>query len=467
MEVSRLDYTNKRFKIIMPIKKAYEGEDGFYYIEYALSTLSKDLEKEQVTENGLKGMVEQAKNINGFEAHEYGLDDVIGPVVDSWIAEDELWVKVRVRPSLKDKIKELIDTGVRLGGSFGGICTKDFMKNGVRMLDEIILLDATLTPLPVNFDTLGSARESSKTCKNNLCGQITKSIRNRYFKKLKEDKNLNSQTIEAKNISLSGERSFEFIRAAVSSQVYSEYDTWDTWAFVLETFPNSETVAVELHSDGGIRLYEIPYTIDDAGDVTLGDPVEVDAQHVKKMMEIFKVKSKFKNPNGGDKMDKKEFTGLLQENNDALAKSIVEALKQDESVSPKKSEPEKVEAKEVDEDKLAEKVTANVLKALGIEIKEEEPEKDAGIIVIDQKALEERDSELIKKALLTIAKQREGQRQSKSVGGGKFEQPQTEVNKTEESEETKTVGGQPVLKTKSITDLAKGVVERSGLIKQS
>ncbi len=97
------------------------------------------------------------------------------------------------------------------------------------------------------------------------------------------------------------------------------------------------------------------------------------------------------------------------------------------------------------------------MKALGIEIKEEEPEKDTGIIVIDQKALEERDSELIKKTLLTIAKQREGQRQSKSVGGGKFEQPQTGA--TEELEETKTVGGQPALKTKSITDLAKGVVE--------
>ena len=69
-----------------------------------------------------------------------------------------MFIKVRVRPSLKDKIKELIDTGVRLGGSFGALYVEDFVDKGIRQLVKVKLLEGSLTPLPVNWETLGTAR---------------------------------------------------------------------------------------------------------------------------------------------------------------------------------------------------------------------------------------------------------------------------------------------------------------------
>jgi len=62
-------------------------------------------------------MIKQAKNINGFEGHNYGLDSVIGPVVDAWKEKtgksQMMYVKVRVKPSMEKTIKELVETGVR------------------------------------------------------------------------------------------------------------------------------------------------------------------------------------------------------------------------------------------------------------------------------------------------------------------------------------------------------------------
>lgn len=444
-----MDYTNKRFKVIMPLRKGYFADDGFYYIEYGLSTNTKDLEGERASDDCLKGMVEQAPKINGFEAHEYGLDDTIGPVVDSWVAKENgiemMYVKVRVKPSLTEKIKEHVDTGTRLGGSFGGICLKDHMEKGVRVLDEVLLLDATLTPLPVNFDTLGSAREATKECKNGVCRQIYKSIEDRYFKKTKEkptnreeeDNNV-IEPLKTKGLSIAGNDSYEHIRQMVAEAVYDKYDTFDSWSWVIETFP--ESVWIELHSEEKTRFYEIPYTIDDdTGKVSLGEPVEVETQNMEKMIKSLKLESK--EPKEDITMDKEEMKELLDANKQSILDEVKELIKTPEptpAVEVEK-EVEVPEVKEVDENKIAENVTANVLKALGIEPEEEEPEPEAKLVVMDAKALEQRDEELIQKALKTIAKSREGKPKSKRLGGPKFINPEEKSEPEAETKEVKKV----------------------------
>lgn len=528
------NYTNKRFKIIMPLLKGYFEDDGFYYIEYGLSTNTTDLENERASPECLQDMVKQATNINGFEAHEYGLDETIGPVVDAWIATENdmemMYVKVRVKPSITKKIKEHVDTGTRLGGSFGGLYEEDHLEGTVRVLDKIKLLDATLTPLPVNMDTLGTGRESSKTCKNGICRQITKSIEKRYFEKAKKsdyivnqicydnakkqikadeinngpwskptfadfdsdiseykkyalavhpdmDESLSGSygfeigkngkiyrqgVIAAKNAASGGrskagkntaiynaadellqlideeededviksfktkaqtlneDDSYESIRDSISAALREKYDIGPDsrdWLWVKLTFP--ESVVVEWYENGEDKLYEIPYSIDEAGEVTLGDPVEVEEQYVTKKMEVFKIKSK---NDGDDTMDEKTVQKMIEDNNKTLLDGVKALIKPEE---PKKeAEVEKV--KTIDENQLTENVTKGVLKALGVETEEPEKEPESGIIVMDKKSLSELLEESGQKALLAFAKQREGTRKSKSVGGSKFEIPKTE-----------------------------------------
>ena len=178
------NYVNKKFNTILPLTKATTESDGYYYLEFGLSTDTPDLEGDRVTEECLDDMIQQAKSLNSFQVHQYGLNDIIGPITDSWKTVKDgvrmMMIKVRVRPSMKDQIKELVDTGVRLGGSIGGIYQRDSVKDGVRELEQVKLLEGSLTPLPVNWDTLGTAT-GSKSCPGGLCKQIIKSIESKYF----------------------------------------------------------------------------------------------------------------------------------------------------------------------------------------------------------------------------------------------------------------------------------------------
>lgn len=192
------DYVNKKFKVVFPLAKGYDGDDGYYYLDFALSTTDVDLEREQVTPECLDDMIQQAKSLNSFQCHQYGLNDIIGPIVDSWKETtdkaEQMIIKVRVRPSLKDMIKELIDTGVYLGGSFGGLYVKDHMEKGIRKLDQVKLLEGSLTGLPANWATLGTAEEGAapqqkSKCPGGICKQIFKSLHKKYqSNELEDDK---------------------------------------------------------------------------------------------------------------------------------------------------------------------------------------------------------------------------------------------------------------------------------------
>ena len=445
------------------MQKAYEDKDGNYYIEFALSTTDIDLEKEQMTEKAIDSMVEQAKNINSFEAHQYGLNDVIGPVVDAWKSKNkELWVKVLVIPSMASKIKELVDNGVRLGGSIGGLYVKDFMERGVRKIDEVLLLDATLTPLPVNFQTLGTARSASKTCKNNICRQIMKSIDEKYFKK-----NETGGVNIPKNKKDSMEELQDNLRVAVQEK-FNKEDPWDVW--IKLTFTDS--VIVKVYENGEDKLYEIPYTTSEDNTIELGEAIEVEEQYVAKRMEVLNIKEfnvdedylqsdaykefvekEFKEDKGGNIM-KEELKKELTVFGEAMGKTIVEGLK--EAIKPPEAEDlENVKVKSIDKEELAEEITQNVIKALGIEMEtESQEESDSKIVIMDSKAFHESQEDLIKKTVLELGKSNPGQRKSNPLGNPKF------VDETAPSEPS---ADKPV--NKSIRQMAEESVNKNPLVK--
>ena len=301
-------------------------------------------------------MAEQATGINMYMEHKYTDETTLGPVVEAEIRDNTLWVKGRVRKSKTDKVNDILEAGTHMGGSFGGICKKDYInESGSRMLDKVNLLDATFTPMPVNQATLGTASLEYKDC--TVCNQIIKSIERKY------DINISNKDVED-----------------------------------VETLKE---------------------------DIT---------------------------------MDKEEMKELLDANKASILDEVKELIKTPEPEPTPAVEVEKEvevpEVKEVDENKIAENVTANVLKALGIEPEEPEAEPEAKLVVMDAKALEQRDEELIQKALKSIAKAREGEPKSKRLGGPKFMTPHEPTEPEDETKEVKKV---------STRKAAEMLAERKGL----
>lgn len=285
-------------------------------------------------------MAEQATGINMYMEHKYTDETTLGPVVEAQIRDNTLWVKGRVRKSKTDKVNDILEAGTYMGGSFGGICQKDYInKAGSRMLDKVNLLDATFTPMPVNTATRGTA--TMKDC--TVCGQIFKSLEHKYNVK---------QEIDEKKVN------------------------------------------------------------------------NIDSDKIDKSKSTMEDKTM-------DENEINQIKELLVENNKSLVEAITETLKEPEPAEPE-PEPEPEPAKEINKDELIQDVTQGLIKALGINTEPEPEPDDNKIVIMNQKTLEEHDNEIIQKALKTIAKKREGTRQSKSLGGPKFMTPtdtQTEPEK--------------------------------------
>ena len=467
----------------MPLTKGYDGGDGYYYLEFALSTTDVDLENEQVTDECLDDMINQAKSLNSFQCHQYGLDDILGPIVDAWRDTKAMFIKVRVvMPELAAKIKKLVDGGVRLGGSLGALYLEDFVDKGIRQLVKVKLLEGSLTPLPVNWETLGTAQEATKTvtdkCPGGICKQIFKSLHKKY-----------NPEMEVKDMTKTEDNSFEALRSKIWKAIREKYTskTQDDGLYsgIWTMLTYKDSVIVETWDDS---FYEIPYTVDDAGDVEIGDPVEVDKQYVAKKLEIFKIKdikdisvdegrvledSRIykinKSLEDGDMLDdktKKEIAEItaeaVKEATKAGNKELLDGMK--EIFKPPQEggsgEPEGTEGSggpgaspAIDQEALTKSVTESVLKTLGLEV-EEEPEEpnELGTKELDFSKVEERITQNVIKG---IRDAREHKRKSKAVGNSdKFSSGE------EETSEDKGQKGEP--KKMKIKDVASKLAKIHG-----
>lgn len=447
--MKKFSFKNKKFKFNMPLYKADVEKDGYLYLEFALATTDVDLENEQLTSNALKDMVNQATGINVYLDHEYDLPHTVGPVIEAKVVGEVLWVKARVRKELEPTIQDILDSETKMGGSFGGFCEEDFLEEGIRKMDKVRLLDATFTPMPVNTATSGTGKASVNGC--TVCNQIFKSIKDKYG--LVDD-------LEVKNVTRTEEESYDAIMSAISAAINSKYGGPDGYSpvWLKLTFPDS-CIIENWEED---KLYELPYSIDEEGIVTLGEPVEVMEQYVEKKLEVFKTKAyeheepadyKKKNVKGSESMDETKVQEMIdnsvKKSNDELFNKIKGLVQPDED--PKDPNPSEVKA--IDEDLLTDKVTKGVLKALGIEEEEETPQDNGKLVIMDAKTFEDNQSELVKKTILGIVEAREGTRKSKSLGGSKFETPSEKEEKVE-----KTATGKM-----STKDAAKAIAERKGL----
>lgn len=186
--------------------------DGTLTLLGVASTSNPDLHGDVITTECINKMKEKASSLNIHADHIYDIDDVIGTITEVLPSEDdELKIKFNIIPSIAPKIKELLDTGVKLGLSIGGKI-KEYYPNqnddgeliGWKITD-INLFEVSLTPLPANWDTYGTVQTTSTgpteaKCITGACALIRKSQQTQEYKKKKmeELETLKAEVLEIK-----------------------------------------------------------------------------------------------------------------------------------------------------------------------------------------------------------------------------------------------------------------------------
>ena len=178
----------KEFKVYSPLtsksvdrfltKSEGDGSDERIMLEGIASTTSRDLHDEIVSSAAIESMAEQAMVLNIHGDHWYDLQDVIGAIKESTVEDKQLKIKFLITKRHTPDIKDLLETGVRLGLSIGGYVTNYDEKN--RIINEIELHEISLTAMPANWDTFGTVVSSKglveSNCLTGACYEIVKNI---------------------------------------------------------------------------------------------------------------------------------------------------------------------------------------------------------------------------------------------------------------------------------------------------
>ena len=148
-------------------------------LEGIASTTSRDLHDEIVSSAAIESMAQQAAELNIHGDHWYALEDVVGAIKESTVEDNQLKIKFLVTKKHTPDIKDLLETGVRLGLSIGGYVTSYDEKN--RIINAIELHEISLTAMPANWDTFGTVTNSSKSlvesnCLAGACHAIVKNL---------------------------------------------------------------------------------------------------------------------------------------------------------------------------------------------------------------------------------------------------------------------------------------------------
>lgn len=172
-----------KFKVFAPTKKDKDtleksvelNSDGTLTVEGVASTTNVDLQDEVVSISAIESMRKQATNLNLHGDHHYNLfDGVIGSITEAKTTDNgALYIKATILSKYAKDIKDMLDIGINLGFSIGGI--PEFKG---REVSDIKLLEISLTAMPANWDTFGTVEVSKglfeSTCISGACYNIQK-----------------------------------------------------------------------------------------------------------------------------------------------------------------------------------------------------------------------------------------------------------------------------------------------------
>lgn len=157
-------------------KKADDKDLEILILTGVASSLSEDLVGESMTENALKSMKESAIGLPVFYDHMSYSDMAVGTITNSYIDDDLLLIDFTVLPSQQERIREYLDNGMPLSLSIGGYIPTGGYLTKENKIDEINLLEVSLTFIPCNRDSLGSVRVKENGIEASCIGGVCKSI---------------------------------------------------------------------------------------------------------------------------------------------------------------------------------------------------------------------------------------------------------------------------------------------------
>ena len=155
-------------------KKADDEALDILTLTGVASSLSEDLVGESMTENALKSMKESAIGLPVFYDHMSFSDMAVGVIIDSYIEDDLFCIDFTVLPSQQKRIREYLDNGMPLSLSIGGHIPVGGYLAKENKINDINLLEVSLTFIPCNRDSLGSVRVKEDSIEASCIGGVCK-----------------------------------------------------------------------------------------------------------------------------------------------------------------------------------------------------------------------------------------------------------------------------------------------------
>lgn len=124
------------------------------YIEGIANSGCEDLVGDTVTLQALQQICAEATNHNLHLDHDTDFDGLIGTITESEIVDEGVRIRARILDERRNEIESLLNQGVKLGLSVAGLTTCN--ENNPSMIDEWILTEISLTPVPCDQRTMGT-----------------------------------------------------------------------------------------------------------------------------------------------------------------------------------------------------------------------------------------------------------------------------------------------------------------------
>jgi len=253
--------SKQKFNVFCPsIEKSVDSTSEDLILEGVATTTGMDLEGDYMTRDCIKSLKEQILPLNIHMSHKKETKDVVGSVLDVIKTDDDtLKIKFIVLPSYRDFIKELLDYGVNLGLSIRGKAL-DYVKTDTGLkVNQVKLLEVSLTPLPANWETFGTVKQAEKStitsqCFNGACMQLVKDMST-------EQESKEETFDESEDVSLGEQKVIDLINEAFSNfedriikYLESEYRIGDIKQFLqnASTTESNEPSDDESKEDGKI-----------------------------------------------------------------------------------------------------------------------------------------------------------------------------------------------------------------------
>lgn len=147
----------KEFNIVNDKIKS-STEEGTLIIEGIANTGERDLVGDVITSDALEQIAEQAPNRNLHLNHNPDLDGIIGVITSATVEDLGVRIKSKILDEYAQKIKSLLDAGVKLGLSIAG--KAHYEENSWEQIESWDLTEISLTPLPCDQGTMGTVQVS-------------------------------------------------------------------------------------------------------------------------------------------------------------------------------------------------------------------------------------------------------------------------------------------------------------------